>query len=498
MVHWVIMTLHRRDITRLIALLILISLLWPIGSARAAKLLRGQTVEAALAADGAAEVIIMLAETAPFSGLAASELGPVRQAVADLVTEFETRWSADQTGAPAIGGATGLTITARFKTIPAVAATINRAALGRLLEADQAVAVLPDAKLYPTVSEGLALMGVDRLSGDCTGQGMVAAVTDTGVDYTHPALGGGGFPNEVVIGGYDLANDDADPRDPFGHGTAVAGIIAGRPTGGFAGGAAPEARLYALKISPDSSSTAKTSTLIKAYEWILDRLAEGAGPPIGAINTSFGGGYYASACDDEEPALAAVISQLTASGATVFASAGNQGYCDAVNLPACLSQVVSVGAVFDADLGRRGFQLSEQSCLAAAGDGLYYQDTAPDLPANYSNSHPTMVDLLAPGHSAATIGLSGSLRSDFGGTSAAAAYASGAAVLAQQIALEKKGALLSSEEMVDLFQATGLRLADPKSDAVNSRIDIAAATEKLSRRGPPDGWPVIGRPNPGN
>lgn len=495
MVHWVIMTLRRRDITRLIALLILIPLLWPIGYSRAARLFRGQAVEATLAAEGSAKVIIMLAETEPFSGLAASELGPVRRAVADLISDFEARWGFDRSGSPEAGGSSGLTVTARFKTAPAVAATINRAALGRLLETDVAIAVLPDLKLYPATSQGLALMGVNRIDGRYTGRGLVAAVTDTGVDYTHPALGGGGFPNEVVIGGYDLANDDSNPSDPFGHGTAVAGIIAGRPTDGFSGGAAPAAQLYALKISPDTSSTTEVSTLIKAYEWILDRLAEGDGPPVGAINTSFGGGYYPSACDEEEPALAVVVSQLTASGATVFASAGNQGYCRAVNLPACLSQVVAVGAVFDADLGRRAFRVADQSCLASSGGGLYYQDTAPDLPACYSNSHPTLVDILAPGHSAATIGLSGSLWPDFGGTSAAAAYASGAAVLAQQVALEKKDALLSSEEIVELFRATGPGLLDPKSDLVTPRIDLAAAVKKLSRRGPPDGWPVVVRPN---
>ena len=84
---------------------------------------------------------------------------------------------------------------------------------------------------------------------------------------------------------------------------------------GFYGGAAPEAGIYALKISPDSSSSAEVSTLIQAYEWVLDQLASGEGPDIGAVNTSYGGGYFTTACDNEEPALAAVVSQLVASGA---------------------------------------------------------------------------------------------------------------------------------------------------------------------------------------
>src|SRR5687767_6631963 len=58
------------------------------------------------------------------------------------------------------------------------------------------------------------------------GRGHTVAIIDTGVDYKHPALGGAW--GKVVVGGYDFVDNDSDPMDESGHGTAVAGVIAAR------------------------------------------------------------------------------------------------------------------------------------------------------------------------------------------------------------------------------------------------------------------------------
>ncbi|MFP5247323.1 MAG: S8 family serine peptidase, partial [Thermoanaerobaculia bacterium] len=63
------------------------------------------------------------------------------------------------------------------------------------------------------------------------GAGVKVAVLDTGIDYTHPALGGGFGEGHKVAGGWDFVNDDADPMDDNGHGTHVAGIIAADGSG---------------------------------------------------------------------------------------------------------------------------------------------------------------------------------------------------------------------------------------------------------------------------
>src|SRR5262249_36127687 len=54
------------------------------------------------------------------------------------------------------------------------------------------------------------------------GAGEAVAVIDTGIDYRHPALGGGFGPGHKVIAGYDFADNDDDPMDTDGHGTGVA------------------------------------------------------------------------------------------------------------------------------------------------------------------------------------------------------------------------------------------------------------------------------------
>ncbi|KAJ2974857.1 hypothetical protein NUW58_g8524 [Xylaria curta] len=79
---------------------------------------------------------------------------------------------------------------------------------------------------------------VDKLRAKgVIGKGIKIAVIDTGIDYTHPALGGCFGPGCLVSYGYDIVGDaytgsntpvpDADPYDGCaGHGTHVSGIIA--------------------------------------------------------------------------------------------------------------------------------------------------------------------------------------------------------------------------------------------------------------------------------
>src|SRR3954466_7649300 len=60
-----------------------------------------------------------------------------------------------------------------------------------------------------------------------TGAGTSIAVLDTGVDYNHPALGGGW--GKKVVAGDDFVSNDGDPMDTDGHGTGIAALAAGLP-----------------------------------------------------------------------------------------------------------------------------------------------------------------------------------------------------------------------------------------------------------------------------
>ncbi|OIW23033.1 subtilisin-like protein [Coniochaeta ligniaria NRRL 30616] len=116
--------------------------------------------------------------------------------------------------------------------------------------------------------------GVDKAhAAGIFGKGVVVAVVDTGTDYLHPALGGGFGPGFKVAGGADLVGDgqwpesgpkapDSDPLDDLGHGTHVAGIIAGKSE--WFTGVAPEATLLSFKVFAYIDSTDE-DTLIDAF-----------------------------------------------------------------------------------------------------------------------------------------------------------------------------------------------------------------------------------------
>ena len=150
-------------------------------------------------------------------------------------------------------------------------------------------------------------------------------IVDTGIDYNHPKLGGGGFPNAKVIGGYDYggsidspAYQDADPMDVHGHGTNCAGIAAGDQgtTGDYIGGVAPGSRLYTLKVTHGTGSSAYTSDIVSAWEWCITHRNDNPAYPIMVISTSLGGDGFSAACDSYSPSMteaaADAVSSLTA------------------------------------------------------------------------------------------------------------------------------------------------------------------------------------------
>jgi subtilisin family serine protease len=122
-----------------------------------------------------------------------------------------------------------------------------------------------------------------------TGGDQSVAVIDTGVDYSIPTMGGGTFPNAKVIGGTDLAHRDSDPMDCEGHGTEVAGIVAG-PTG-----VAPAAKIVAIKVFPSTSSTNASCNDSAAFSDIFAGInyavTNKATFKITAVNISLGGTF---------------------------------------------------------------------------------------------------------------------------------------------------------------------------------------------------------------
>lgn len=176
---------------------------------------------------------------------------------------------------------------------------------------------------------GLRKLGLpsvwDRARGS---KSVIIAVLDTGVDPRQPDLRRGLLP------GFDLVNNDADPSDDHGHGTAVAGVIAAR-TNNAAGMAGV---CWACSILPVKVLTADGSgDLALVAAGVVKAVDAGAH----IINLSLGGPGDDQALDD-------AVAYAVRNGALVVAAAGNNGV-DTPFFPASAPGVISVAATNESD-----------------------------------------------------------------------------------------------------------------------------------------------------
>lgn len=205
------------------------------------------------------------------------------------------------------------------------------------------------------------------------GEGVRIGIIDSGIDYSHFALGGDGstqrnndpsiiesgtFPNAKVVGGIDLAGDnfnassadpqfntpnpDPDPLDQGGHGTHVAATVAGLGSEGFfAPGIAPAADLYAIKIFGNGPGTT-TFLQEEAIDWALDPNQDGdLSDHLDIVNLSLGSAFGAVQADSS-----IAIQRAVDFGIVVVAAAGNDGVDIpyVVAAPSVASGAISVAA----------------------------------------------------------------------------------------------------------------------------------------------------------
>jgi subtilisin family serine protease len=390
----------------------------------------------------------------------------------------------------------------RFSYIIAFSAAVTEKGLQDLINHPQVSSIEPDRVLQAHLVQGIPLINASTVRNTYNGSGLAIAICDTGIDYNHTMLGGPGFPNSKVIGGYDTGDNDANPMDEQGHGTACAGIAAGTldSNGDYIGGVAYDAKLYAVKIATGDTGSAMTSAMIDGWEWCITHQNDNPAYPIKIISTSFGGGrYYGTLnCDSDTPAMTAAALNAVAAGITIFASSGNDGYCDSMGWPACISHVNSVGAVYDVDFGAYLPCINAASCAPSkqptggCTSGYYATDnTAPDLVTSYSNTA-SFLTLLASSNRAYTLGLSGTYNSTFGGTSAACPYAAGAAASLQSAAMSLNGAHLTPAQVRSILASTGNLITDGKVAITKPRINLGNAVASLTMPG------AFDKTSPGN
>ena len=366
----------------------------------------------------------------------------------------------------------GLSVLTRYQTLYGFSAELTRGQINALSRRGdvQVLELMPTH--FKNYTESFPLTGVDiAQSAGFDGAGSVIAIIDDGIDADHPAFAG------KLLGGYDFADFDNDPTiDCLGqsHGTAVAGVALGN--GGGSTGVAPGANMVFLKIQSASycGQSALDGDIVGAIDWAV---ANKNNYGIDVISMSLGGGSYSSenSCDNSSSIYLSAIQNAVNAGISVIAASGNDGLCDAMSRPACFSDVVSVGAVYDAsDLGNIGWCIDRKSCANTSrnpgcprGTRAAFEDALADNVIVYSNSA-SFLDVVAPSTCATSAAPGNSTTDCFGGTSSSTPFTSGVAALAVESA--GKGALTPANMRL-LLGDTGDSVTDPKNGRISPRVN---------------------------
>ncbi|MBW3600233.1 MAG: S8 family serine peptidase, partial [Planctomycetes bacterium] len=286
------------------------------------------------------------------------------------------------------------------------------------------------------------------------GAGQTVAIIDSGIAYDHAALGGGLGAEFRVVGGWDFAENDADPYDdaPAGfHGTHVAGIVGSSDP--VYEGLAPGVDLVSLRVF-DDQSYGEIAWVEQALRWVHEH-RDAFENPITTVNLSLGnqgnGGLPADARLEDE------LAQLKSDGIFVVASAGNSfanHQTPGLSYPAAslhVTPAASVGA---------GGQLSDFSqrdsrVLAAPGERI--TSTVPDYAKNLDGK-----------------------TNDFeraSGTSMAAPFVAGAGVLLREAMLFAGRTDVTADVIHNHFRDTADLVFDAATSAPYHRIDVGRAID---------------------
>ncbi|MBC9726962.1 S8 family peptidase [Streptomyces sp. TRM68367] len=210
---------------------------------------------------------------------------------------------------------------------------------------------------------------------DTAGQGVTAYVIDTGVRITHSDFGG------RASYGYDAIDNDNTAQDGHGHGTHVAGTVAGN-----AYGVAKQAKVVGVRVL-NNSGQGTTAQVVAGIDWVARNAVKPA-----VANMSLGGPV--------DTALDTAVRNAIASGVTFAVAAGNESVNAATRSPARVTEAITVGAT-----------------------------TSSDAKASYSN-YGSALDLFAPGSSITSAWrTSDTATNTISGTSMASPHVAGAAAL---------------------------------------------------------------------
>lgn len=351
----------------------------------------------------------------------------------------------------------------RYRAISSLAGETDAEGVLALLE-HPAVAQIGLDRVNPyNLAEAIPVARIQQVRGSGKhGKGVWVAVLDSGVDTNHPDLkkqikaqqcfcSPGCCPN-----GSSRQSGKGSAEDDVGHGTLVTGVIASK--GKVAPrGAAMKAKVLAMKVGDFFGP--RDSDVLAALDFILTEK-----PEVAALNMSFGSiNTWAGNCDKKgasNRAYSAAIKALRDIGITSFAGSGNAGSPGKMGSPACIGDVISVGAVYDESFGG----LSWGGC----------SDPSPDpneLICFTDRSKKT--DLVAPGFEIVSSAVGGGVLG-VAGTSFASPMAVGCTAL-----LKKKYPDATPDQIEEALESSSTRVDDPANKRSYPALDCREAFDFL-------------------
>lgn len=304
-------------------------------------------------------------------------------------------------------------------------------------------AAYENEKMRAVLTQSLPLAQQPSVStAGLQGEGTTVAVIDSGINYSLTTFGSCTAPGLPASTCKVVAAEEfvqfATPATDHSHGINVAAIVLG---------IAPKTKIAALNVF-DTSGFANVIDIISAIDWaILNRATYN----IVAINMSLGGTTKKSSLCELDWSYTPV-KKATDNGISVVIAAGNSGFTDGLSSPACAPAAISVGAVYDSNIGSN---INWGTCTDTT--------TAADKVTCFSNSA-SFLTLLAPGSQITAASLTQS------GTSQAAPHVAGAIATLR--------AAYPTETLAEIktrLTETGTPVTDSRNSIVKPRLNLLEA-----------------------
>ena len=345
---------------------------------------------------------VVIASTAAFAVGSASVRSPAPSARSAVGVIVRAR-PGHEAAAEALVGKIGGEVRLRLGIIGGFSATLPANAVAALRRSEQVLSVTANRHLQPQsasvsapaydpASDGYSMSAITTLTGardwwsaGFTGKGVDVALIDSGV----APVQGLSDPMKVVNGpdlSFESQASNLRYLDTYGHGTFMAGLIAGRddapssqaPPSTYLG-MAPGARIVSLKVA-DADGGTDVSQVIAAIDWVVQH-AHDPGLNIRVLNLSYGTNSLQSYTLDP---LAFAAEQAWLHGIVVVAAGGNDGYQKKRKVPAL------------ADPGFDPYLLA-LGAADTAGTPDLGDDQVPSFSPYPRKGSTRQVDLVAPG-----------------------------------------------------------------------------------------------------